>query len=135
MLMVSTYLKKTAALAAAVCALASMTACGDDEEASTPASAYPREVAVEYKVTSSSGLSEANVMYTNETGGNSSDTPKLPFSKKFRMTVKQYDSLAYSVTSTAGELTGEILVDDKVVDTKTFTSTSNVVGSSAYIFQ
>jgi hypothetical protein len=113
-------------------------ACGDDEDSSggQQQAAYPREATVEYKVTSTSGLTKADVMYVNDSGGRASeDDVVLPFTKKVTRTVKQFDDVALSVTaSVGGSLTAEIFVDGKSVDTKTFSGTSVVTGSAVYIF-
>lgn len=132
-------LMKSAFLVAAMCLLGTA-GCSDDDEAGsssgTPAAAYPREVAVEYKVTSTSGLTTANVLYVNESGGMASEeNVALPFSKKLTRSVKQYDSLGLSVTSkVGGSLTAEILVDGSSVDSKDFSGTSTVSGTVPYVF-
>ena len=112
-------------------------ACGDDGgETAMPSDVYPRQVAIEYKVTSTTGLAKANVMYTNDTGGfTTDDGAALPFSRSLTRTVKQYDSLSLSVASTTpGALDIDILVDGAVVETKTFSGTTVVSGSSIYAF-
>ena len=115
--------------------------CSDDDDASgqppAGAAAYPRQVAIEYRITSTTGITEADITYKNETGGNSAeDKAALPFSKKFNRSVKQFDGLGVGVNaSEGGSITAEILVDEKVVDSKTFTGTSAFGGSSSYLFQ
>ncbi|MDF2695587.1 MAG: hypothetical protein K0S65_3970 [Labilithrix sp.] len=113
-------------------------ACGDDEDSGggQQQATSPREVTVEYKVTSTSGLTKADVTYVNESGGrDTADDVALPFTKQVTRTVKQFDNLALSVSAdVGGSLTAEILVDGKSVDTKTFSGTSIIFGSSVYVF-
>lgn len=115
------------------------TSCKKDNNNDNPGSGgYPKEVTIEYRVTTTtSNLKNASVTVTNETGGTATeDAATLPFSKKFKRTVKQYDVLTISGTSTvAGNLKLEILVNDKVVTSETYSSTSIVLGSTGYIFQ
>jgi hypothetical protein len=123
--------RRSVGLLAIVGAL-SLVGCGGDDEPS-----YPRSVTVEYKVTSSSGLTEADVRYTNETGGSSSeDAVRLPYSKKFTRSVKAYDSLALSADSNpGGALTTEILVDDKSVVQQSHSATEFIHGTVVHVFQ
>ncbi len=109
--------------------------CGKDEEAST---GYPRNVNVEYRVTSSN-VRICDVLFRNETGSDgftNLDDVTVPYTVKFSKSVKQFDSLAMSVTaSAAGTLTVEILVDGKVVKTDSFTGNNIISGSSVYLFE
>lgn len=100
-------------------------------------SSYPKDVTIEYRITTTtSGLNAADVTYTNETGGMSNiDLAALPFSKKFTKRVNQYETLGLSTTATkGGNLKAEILVNDKVVKTETYTGTSIVHGVLPYQF-
>lgn len=100
-------------------------------------SSYPKEVTIEYRVTTTtSGLNAADVTYTNETGGMSDiDLAALPFSKKITKTVNQYEVIGISTSvGKGGNLKAEILVNDKVVKTETFTGTSFVSGIFSYQF-
>lgn len=115
-----------------------LTSCGkDDDNNPETGSSYPRDVNVEYRVTSTSGLKNGDVIYTNETGGNTIlDNVTLPYSVKFKKNVKQFDNLAINFSAmTSGDAKAEILVNDKVVETKTFSGTSIITGSAVYIFQ
>lgn len=115
-----------------------MTSCGkDDDNNPETGNSYPRDVNVEYRVTSTSGLKNGDVIYTNETGGNAIvDNVTLPYSVKFKKNVKQFDNLAINFSAmTSGDAKAEILVNDKVVETKTFSGTSIITGSAVYIFQ
>ena len=110
--------------------------CKKDKDNDQP-SGFPKEVDIEYRVTATAGsLTKADVTYTNETGGLSDiDNAALPFSKKFRKTVNKYDVIGLSTTSTLpGGLKAEILVDNKVVKTETFTGTTVVHGIFTYQF-
>lgn len=112
--------------------------CSKDKE-SVPqgAGSYPKEVTIEYRVTSIKNISKGDVLYTNETGGNTTvDNVSLPYSVKLKKTVKQNDALGFNFsTLAAGEVKVEILVNDKVVETKSFAGTSIISGTAVYIFQ
>lgn len=113
-----------------------LVSCKKDKDDS-PSSGFPKEVNIEYRVTTTtSGLNAADVTYTNETGGLSRiDAAALPFSKKVKKTVNQYDVIGISTTANVGgNLKAEILVNDKVVKTETFSGTSSVHGIFSYQF-
>lgn len=115
-----------------------LTSCGkDDDNSPEKGNSYPRDVNVEYRVTSSTGLAKGDVIYTNETGGNTIlDNVSLPYSVKFKKNAKQMDNLAINFSAIAsGDAKAEILVDNKVVETKTFSGTSVITGTAVYIFQ
>jgi hypothetical protein len=115
-----------------------LTSCGkDDDNGPETGNSYPRDVNVEYRVTSSTGLAKGDVLYHNETGGNTSlDNVTLPYSVKFKKNAKQMDNLAINFTALGnGDAKAEILVDDKVVETKTFSGTTVIGGTAVYIFQ
>lgn len=98
---------------------------------------YPKEVNIEYKLTTTtSGLNAADVDYTNETGGSTSnDVATVPFSVKFKKNVKLYEVIVFSAFSMKpGNLKLEILVNGNVVKTETFNGTSYVSGQVAYQF-
>ncbi len=98
---------------------------------------FPKEVNIEYKVTATAGnLTKADVTYTNETGGISTvDNAALPFSKKLKKTVDKYEVIAISTTSALpGGLKAEILIDNKVAKTETYTSNTIVHGIFTYQF-
>jgi hypothetical protein len=110
--------------------------CKKDDDAPS-GSGFPKEVNIEYKVTATAGnLTKSDVTYTNETGGISSvDDAALPFSKKIKKTVDKYEVLAISTTSTLpGGLKAEILIDNKVVKTETYTGNTIVHGIFTYQF-
>lgn len=106
-------------------------ACSNDKDSDPePSTTYPRNVKIEYRVTSSTGITGfGNVSYTNETDGDSKiDNGSLPFSKTINRSVKEdtrIDLYMNLFDSSAGSVTAEILVDGKVVITKTNTSTGN----------
>lgn len=112
--------------------------CSKDKD-SVPegAGSYPREVNIEYRVTNVNNIATGDVFYTNETGGNTTvDNVTLPYSVKVKRTVKQYDNLGFNFSTIgSGEVKVEILVNDKVVETKSFSSTSVISGTVVYIFQ
>lgn len=128
------HILKVAFLLTAVITLAS---CGKDKDG-PDATGYPKEVTIEYKVKAISGnLAASDVLYSNETGGYVNlDKATLPFSVKFKRTVKFSEAASLSVTTLgAGGLETEILVNDKSVSKKTFSGTSVISGSDVYIFQ
>lgn len=104
-------------------------------------SSYPKQVTIEYKATSSTGITDFKyIHYTNETDGISEvENGKLPFSKKITLTVNEDTSLELGVSlfdGTSGSLTVEILVDGKLVGTKTNTSAGGTVsGNITYNFE
>ncbi|MBO9561764.1 MAG: hypothetical protein J7621_03285 [Niastella sp.] len=111
--------------------------CKKDKDNNDTPSSFPKEVNIEYKVTATAGnLTKADVTYTNETGGISSvDNSALPFSKKLKKTVNKYEVLAISTTSSLpGGLKAEILIDNKVVKTETYTGNTIVHGIFTYQF-
>lgn len=111
--------------------------CKKDKDNDDTPSGFPKEVNIEYKVTATAGnLTKADVTFTNETGGISSvDDAALPFSKKLKKTVNKYEVLAISTTSTLpGGLKAEILIDNKVVKTETYTGNTVVHGIFSYQF-
>jgi hypothetical protein len=111
-----------------------LTACSKDKDDKP---AYPKEVTLEYRITpTTSGLTTADILYTNETGGiANADGVSLPYSKKFKVTVDRYEVFGITVTTAVGgTLKTEILVNDKAVDTKTFSGTSYIHGITSYQF-
>jgi hypothetical protein len=99
-------------------------------------SSYPKTVKVTYKVTGT--IKKTTVNFTNETLGNSNlDNQTIPFTKEVSTTIKSAPSgIALGVSSNdPGTAKLEILVDDKVVETKDFSSTTFVSGSIVYVFQ
>lgn len=102
----------------------------------TPAG-YPKEVSIEYRITSSTpGFNTGEVTYINADGGNTTiDDAPIPFSKKLKRNVNKLDHANVNLNAGAGTARLEILVNDKVVESKTFTSTSYVLGSIVYLFE
>jgi hypothetical protein len=111
--------------------LAFMSCSKDDNN--TPSS-YPKSVKIGYRITGT--IKKGNTIYVNETGGLNSLTDQvLPFTKDINATVKQFDALSLSVSSNeAGSAKLEILVNDKSVQTQTFSSNNFVSGTIAYVF-
>jgi hypothetical protein len=110
--------------------------CKKDDDAPS-GNGFPKEVTIEYKASSTtSGLNNANVTYTNESGGLSTvENAALPFSKKFKRTVNKYEGIGLTgTTSVGGNLKLEILIDNKVEKSQTFTGTSFVHGIFSYTF-
>lgn len=111
--------------------------CKKSKDNDGPSSSYPQEVTIEYRATTTtSAIKNADVTFTNETGGYSNiDAAAVPFSKKFKKTVNKYEVIGLSLTATVGgSLKAEILINDKVVKTETYTGTSIVHGILQYQF-
>lgn len=99
-------------------------------------SGFPRTVSVEYKVTSNSGLNKADIMYTNETLGETDiNNAALPFNKK--VDVKLTEPVGIGLTGasfTGGNLRLEIIVNGKSVAAQEFNSNSTTSGIVSYSF-
>lgn len=111
--------------------------CKKDKDNDDAPGGFPKEVNIEYKVTATAGnLTKADVTYTNETGGISTvDNAALPFSKKLKKTVDKYEVIAISTTSALpGGLKAEILIDNKLAKTETYTGNTIVHGIFTYQF-
>jgi len=125
-------------VAPCLCLLMLVTSCSkDNDEQPETGSSYPKEVNIEYRITSTTGLATADILYVNETGGRTSvDNVSLPYSLKFKRTVNSLDNAAISFSKSAsGTAKSEILVEDKVVKTETFSGTSYISGTILYLFQ
>ena len=114
--------------------------CGkkNNDPAPPKASSYPKEVSVEYRVTSPSGLTTLdNISRINSTGANEIFTDQaLPYTAKFDMTVNQFDALLIGGTSNVGgTIECEILVDGKSVDKKSASGNSFTDVSAVYVFE
>ena len=108
------------------------TSCSKDDDNSS--SSYPKQVSITYIVSSTTTSSASLVIYQNETGGNTDVTnPALPYTKTFTRTVNKNDvlSLGYG-TNTNQTVKLEILINNSIVKSQTFTSTS---GAITYLFQ
>ncbi|SDM39173.1 hypothetical protein [Siphonobacter aquaeclarae] len=110
--------------------------------ADTPDGGYPKEVTIEYKLTTVKGsLSTAEMVgYTNESDGRTTLTNvSLPFSKTIKRTVKFGDMPTLSVfhTNTGGacSIKMEILVNGKVAKTQTEETTDHLNGAMVYPFE
>lgn len=98
------------------------TSCKKDTDSTSPSGAREREV--EYRVSSPTSGLTADVIYGNETGGNTTENNvSLPKSYKFKRTLKPGDNvviLAQLKGATASsEITGTILLDGKQVASET----------------
>ncbi|GGE65760.1 hypothetical protein GCM10011413_35330 [Pedobacter psychrotolerans] len=114
-----------------------ITSCSKSNYQPGNSNSYPKDVNVEYRITAISGVNSGDVLYANASGGNTSvDNVSLPYSVKFKRTVKQLDNLVLGYSKIgSGEVKVEILVNDQVVETKSFSSTSYVTGTIVYLFQ
>ncbi len=101
-------------------------------------SSNPLPVSIQYRIIASNGVSQAtSIIYTNETGGLTNLTNQnLPFSKSLSTTVTRGDALTLrGDASGAGSLKLEILVNNNVVKTATYTGSSVITGQITYQFQ
>lgn len=94
------------------------TACKKDKK-----SGFPRTVSIEYKVSSNSGLSTADITFTNESGGLTDvDNASLPFSRTISKTLNNAQAIGLNGSKlVAGHLKLEIIVDGKSVVAQDFT--------------
>ncbi|MGN6418205.1 MAG: hypothetical protein ACTHMC_11975 [Pseudobacter sp.] len=94
------------------------TACKKDKK-----SGFPRTVSIEYKVSSNSGLSTADITFTNESGGLTDvDNASLPFSRTISKTLNEAQAIGLNGSKlVAGHLKLEIIVDGKSVVAQDFT--------------
>ncbi|WP_394835359.1 hypothetical protein LVJ94_00345 [Pendulispora rubella] len=134
--MLATY-RTVKSMVAVAATLVGLAACSSDDSPATPGiSGYPRDVAIEYKVTSAD-VKKGTIRYKNETGADTVlDNTALPFAKTVRRTVNYIDDAYVSIDSNEpGTVTTEIWVDGTKVDSKTHSATSGVDGSSIYLFR
>ncbi|MGN7722853.1 hypothetical protein [Chitinophaga sp. 22620] len=130
-------LKKSFSGVIAIFAAVTLFASCSDKDPVNPMAGYPKDVNIEYRIKSSTpGITKADVAYDNQTGGRSTlDDAALPFSVKFKRKVEYGTTIAISGHNNAGGvIVIEILADDKVVKTETFTATSYVGGTVVYGF-
>jgi len=129
--------KQTLKIAALISCMAIVVSCSKSKNdgPQSPDSGYPKEVTIEYKITSPD-LTKANVIFSNETGGNSNvSDAALPFTKTFKRTVKYAEAASIGVTSyTGGNIKAEIFVDGKSVKTESYSGNQVVTGSLVYPF-
>lgn len=112
-----------------------LASCSKDDD--PPASSYPKNVSVEYRVSSPSGIiTAAQVVYRNESGSLTGlSNVSLPFSKKISITVNQYDNISVAVTHAgSGTMKLKILVDNVSVKSQEFTDNTVIAGSLPYVF-
>lgn len=116
-----------------------LTACSKSNDVKP---VYPKNVTVEYRITSTTGITKVTSMsYTNASGGTTSltDTP-LPFIVRFDRTVSLGDDLGLSVlhnnslSSSFFDLKLEIFVNNELVNMKTYEGTNNIIGAIVYLF-
>lgn len=107
------------------------TACKKDKK-----SGFPRTVSIEYKVSSNSGLSTADITYTNESGGLTDvDNASLPFSRTISKTLNEAQAIGlYGSKLVAGHLRLEIIVDGKSVVAQDFTQSPVISGIVQHTF-
>lgn len=108
----------------------------------TPGAGYPKEVTIEYKLTTVKGSVSAVEMvgYTNETDGRTTLTNvSLPFSKTIKRTVNFGDMTTLSVfhnnTGGAYSVKMDILVNGKLAKTQTEETVDHLNGAIVYPFE
>lgn len=122
------------ALLFSVLLLGSCSKSKDDDKGS----GYPKEVNIEYRIKKTGGnLNSIDVIFVNEGGGTDIiDNAALPWSKKFKKTVKEWEVIQVTATSgTPGSIQMDILVNDEVVESKPASSTSVINGQIGYQFK
>jgi len=96
-----------------------LSACKKDKKGN---SGYPKDATIEYRYTLLSGSPTGlELRYTNESGGTEDiRTATLPYSKKITRKVNAYDGVTAGFIATGpGSIKVELLIDGKVVDSKT----------------
>jgi len=116
-------------LVATICSLGS---CKKDDDKPS----YPKDITMEYIVTSTISGATADISFTNDTGGNTDQTNvSLPFTRTINKNVEFAEIFTITAaSSSASSLTLEILVDDSSVKKQTFESDSYNVGVLIYQF-
>ncbi|MGN6435310.1 MAG: hypothetical protein ACTHMM_02210 [Agriterribacter sp.] len=135
-----------ASILMALFATVSFVGCSKNKD-DAPASAYPKEVNIEYKAFTSvtAGIEQINISYTHDNNGSTTELSpdSYPFSEKLAMTVNQAGTRLWftaesSYTSeVATDLTVQILVDGKVVAEKQTASSNNkyIPAVTSYAFE
>lgn len=118
--------------------------CSKKDADSTRPDTYPKEVNITYRMSSlSGGISNVTSgSYVNITGGSSAfSEAALPYIKTFKRTVKKLDDIGISFihnnstnNNTPFIIRLEILVNNNVVKTESYSGTSGVIGSIVYLF-
>lgn len=96
--------------------------------------AYPKQVSITYRVSSTTTNSLVSITYDNETGGQTTaNSPALPFTKTITKTVNKNSiiTLGYFVNP-AQTVKLEILVNNQVVKSQDYTSSNSAM---SYTFQ
>lgn len=96
--------------------------------------AYPKQVSITYRVSSTTTNSLVSITYDNETGGQTTaNSPALPFTKTITKTVNKNNiiTLGYFVNP-AQTVKLEILVNNQVVKSQDYTSSNSAM---SYTFQ
>lgn len=115
-----------------------MLASCKDKDPARPDNGYPKEVTIQYKVSSPSGLAGYNLItYVNETGGDSDLWDgTLPFTKEIKKKVEWAESVSiYGSGKAAGSIKCEIYINGKLEATQTATSTASPSALANYQFR
>ena len=111
------------------------TSCSKDKDEKKD-SGFPRTVTVEYKVSSNSGLNKADIMFTNETLGETDiNDAAIPFNKKVEIKLTEPVGIGLTGASfVGGNLKLEIIVNGKSVAAQEFNSNSTTSGIVSHSF-
>lgn len=99
---------------------------------------YPKEVNIEYRVKKTGGnVNNVDLILTNEGGGNDIiDGVTLPYSKKFKKMVKEWEVIQITASSDVpGSIQLEIVVNDQVVESKPASGNTVIHGQIGYQFK
>lgn len=96
--------------------------------------AYPKQVNITYKVSSTTTNKLESITYNNETGGLTSvDNPALPFTKTITRTVDKYAIITFGYYANPAQTVKlEVLVNNQVVKSQEYTSLN---AAMSYTFQ
>lgn len=96
--------------------------------------AFPKQVNITYRVSSTTTNKLESITYDNETGGVTSvDNPALPFTKTITRTVDKYAIITFGYyVNPAQTVKLEVLINNQVVKSQEYTSLN---AAMSYIFQ
>ena len=111
------------------------TSCRNDDDSNDgPTNAYPKQVKITYVVTSPQPTTLQLISYKNETNGMTNvSNPALPYTKSITRTVNRNDDASLGFGGAPdSNVKLEILVNDQLAKTQTFTNTGT--GALVYLF-
>jgi hypothetical protein len=118
--------------------------CSKNDDDNGEPDAYPKEVNITYRMSALSGAvgEVTSGSYVNITGGSTAfSDAALPYIRTFKRTVNKLDDIGISFihnnsanNNTPFIIKLEILVNNSVVKTESFSGSSGVIGSIVYLF-